>query len=233
MDKKELNKLYEAGNTLCSFCEADECEKCIVTKLIDDASAEIDEDGDGFVPEPMKKPVQIFVNAILRDGMKVEVCNFDFYVLVPEKAVITEDAAKEFLIKAARAYMLTVAGQRELDYNCGGFNWGDLANAVLPDMEYNGWQTLQDKPDNVKVSVCITVEHDEYIGCSIDEMSAEEFDVFAKNLTNAFLAKNGQFPASIELEQFCKEAVIDKKMTAANYEKKETFDMLMAEFHQQ
>ncbi len=45
--KERLAKLCAARNTLCGFCEADECEKCIVTHLIDDAYAEcFDENED-------------------------------------------------------------------------------------------------------------------------------------------------------------------------------------------
>lgn len=41
MDKEYLAKLCDARDTLCEFCEADECEKCIVAHLIDDAYNEL------------------------------------------------------------------------------------------------------------------------------------------------------------------------------------------------
>lgn len=37
MDKDYFARLCDARDTLCGFCEVDECEKCIVTQLIDDA----------------------------------------------------------------------------------------------------------------------------------------------------------------------------------------------------
>lgn len=41
IDKEYLAKLCDARDTLCEFCEADECEKCIVAHLIDDAYNEL------------------------------------------------------------------------------------------------------------------------------------------------------------------------------------------------
>lgn len=46
MDREYLAKLCDARDTLCDFCEANECERCIVTRLIDDAYNEMP-DGDG------------------------------------------------------------------------------------------------------------------------------------------------------------------------------------------
>ena len=47
MDREYLSKLCNARDTLCGFCEADECEKCIVTPLINDAYNELgDEEED-------------------------------------------------------------------------------------------------------------------------------------------------------------------------------------------
>lgn len=40
--REELAELCDARDKLCNFCEADECEKCIVTNLINDAFAECD-----------------------------------------------------------------------------------------------------------------------------------------------------------------------------------------------
>ena len=45
MEKDYFERLCEARSTLCSFCEVDECERCIVNHLIDDAYNELsDED---------------------------------------------------------------------------------------------------------------------------------------------------------------------------------------------
>lgn len=44
MDREYLAKLCDARDALCSFCEVDECEDCIVTRLIDDAYNELPED---------------------------------------------------------------------------------------------------------------------------------------------------------------------------------------------
>lgn len=46
MDGEYLAKLCDARDTLCGFCEADECEKCIVTRLIDDAYNELDDEDE-------------------------------------------------------------------------------------------------------------------------------------------------------------------------------------------
>lgn len=46
IDRDGLSKLCDARDTLCGFCEADECEKCIVTCLIDDAYNEVGEETD-------------------------------------------------------------------------------------------------------------------------------------------------------------------------------------------
>lgn len=47
MDREYLASLCNARDTLCGFCEADECEKCIVTRLINDAYNELgDEEED-------------------------------------------------------------------------------------------------------------------------------------------------------------------------------------------
>lgn len=40
----ELAALYKARDTLCNYCEVDECEKCIVANLIDDAYSELEND---------------------------------------------------------------------------------------------------------------------------------------------------------------------------------------------
>lgn len=41
--KRELSKLCDARDTLCAFCEVNECSKCIVTHLIDDAHNEVED----------------------------------------------------------------------------------------------------------------------------------------------------------------------------------------------
>lgn len=43
MSREELAILLDARDKLCGFCENDECEKCQITLLIDDAYAECDE----------------------------------------------------------------------------------------------------------------------------------------------------------------------------------------------
>lgn len=49
MDREYLAKLCEARDTLCEFCEVNECEKCIVTNLIDDAYNEVpEENGESY-----------------------------------------------------------------------------------------------------------------------------------------------------------------------------------------
>lgn len=49
MDKKYLEKLCNARDALCGFCEVDDCENCIVTHLIDDAYNEMpDENGESY-----------------------------------------------------------------------------------------------------------------------------------------------------------------------------------------
>lgn len=46
MDRGYLAELCDARDKLCGFCEANECERCIVTALIDDAFNELDEDNE-------------------------------------------------------------------------------------------------------------------------------------------------------------------------------------------
>jgi hypothetical protein len=41
--EEDLAKLCDARDTLCSFCENDACEKCIVTELINEAFNERDD----------------------------------------------------------------------------------------------------------------------------------------------------------------------------------------------
>lgn len=41
IDHDDFAKLCDARDTLCGFCEADECEKCIVSVLINDAFNEV------------------------------------------------------------------------------------------------------------------------------------------------------------------------------------------------
>lgn len=43
MTREYYDKLCNARNALCNFCEVDECEYCIVTRLIDDAYNECDD----------------------------------------------------------------------------------------------------------------------------------------------------------------------------------------------
>lgn len=45
IDKQTYDDLMDAKNKLCNYCEADECERCIVTQLADDAHAEAIEAG--------------------------------------------------------------------------------------------------------------------------------------------------------------------------------------------
>lgn len=44
MTREELAVLCDARDKLCGYCESDECEKCIVTALIDDAYNETPEE---------------------------------------------------------------------------------------------------------------------------------------------------------------------------------------------
>lgn len=44
MTRTELAELCDARDKLCGYCEANECEKCIVTTLIDDAFNECEEE---------------------------------------------------------------------------------------------------------------------------------------------------------------------------------------------
>jgi len=41
MDEEYFAELCHARDTLCGFCEAGECEKCIVDRLINDAANEL------------------------------------------------------------------------------------------------------------------------------------------------------------------------------------------------
>lgn len=43
MSREELAVLLDARDKLCKFCENDECERCQLTLLIDDAYTECDE----------------------------------------------------------------------------------------------------------------------------------------------------------------------------------------------
>lgn len=45
MDERRIAELCDARDTLCEFCDMDDCEKCIVTQLINDAFNELDELG--------------------------------------------------------------------------------------------------------------------------------------------------------------------------------------------
>lgn len=40
MTRENYDSLCAAKQTLCAFCEVDECEYCIVSRLIDDAYIE-------------------------------------------------------------------------------------------------------------------------------------------------------------------------------------------------
>ena len=44
MDRKELAELCDARDRLCDFCEEDECDSCIVTRLVNDAYNELDDE---------------------------------------------------------------------------------------------------------------------------------------------------------------------------------------------
>lgn len=46
MTKEYYNKLDAAAKTLCKYCENDECEKCHVSVLMNDAYAEFCETND-------------------------------------------------------------------------------------------------------------------------------------------------------------------------------------------
>lgn len=41
MDKEYFTKLCAARDILCDFCEADECDQCMVSHLINDAYDEL------------------------------------------------------------------------------------------------------------------------------------------------------------------------------------------------
>lgn len=45
MTQKEYVKLQEAINTLCNFCECDDCDKCRVEALEEDAYVEAGRSG--------------------------------------------------------------------------------------------------------------------------------------------------------------------------------------------
>lgn len=44
MNREEFTQICQARDVLCNFCEADECDKCIVTRLVDDATIEYNEE---------------------------------------------------------------------------------------------------------------------------------------------------------------------------------------------
>lgn len=45
MQSETYTELLDARDKLCAYCDSDECEKCQVTKLIDDACMEAEEAG--------------------------------------------------------------------------------------------------------------------------------------------------------------------------------------------
>ena len=45
MTEEKYQELTKAGNVLCNWCENDECEKCQVQILLDEAYAEALEEG--------------------------------------------------------------------------------------------------------------------------------------------------------------------------------------------
>lgn len=45
IDKTTYTELLDARNKICNYCECNECEKCIITELIDDAYDEAVESG--------------------------------------------------------------------------------------------------------------------------------------------------------------------------------------------
>lgn len=44
MTHEKLNELRKAAAMLCNYCEVDECDKCIVTNLIDCAESEYEKE---------------------------------------------------------------------------------------------------------------------------------------------------------------------------------------------
>lgn len=44
MDKKRHEEIRNAAKVLCEFCEANECEHCMVQKLEDDAFIEVNQE---------------------------------------------------------------------------------------------------------------------------------------------------------------------------------------------
>lgn len=42
ISEEYFNKLTEASSVLCGYCENDECERCIVTSLMDSAYIEFE-----------------------------------------------------------------------------------------------------------------------------------------------------------------------------------------------
>lgn len=43
MTTEDYESLFSAREVICHYCQAEECEKCIVTRLIDDAQVEYEE----------------------------------------------------------------------------------------------------------------------------------------------------------------------------------------------
>lgn len=43
MSRKELDSLCEARNTICAYCTAEGCEKCIVNQLVHEAFVAVSE----------------------------------------------------------------------------------------------------------------------------------------------------------------------------------------------
>lgn len=48
MDQEYLTRLCAARDILCGFCEADECDQCMVSHLINDAYGEMPYDGGSY-----------------------------------------------------------------------------------------------------------------------------------------------------------------------------------------
>lgn len=75
MDREYLSKLCDARDTLCGFCEVDDCEKCIVTHLIDDAYNEMPDD-DGSYTAFVYEEGGIIISDLATYDNKEEAINF-------------------------------------------------------------------------------------------------------------------------------------------------------------
>ena len=103
---EDLNKIKYSANTLCSYCENDECEKCIIMELVDNALLEAENIADNI--DDVYSQTEMSVTTIAIDQDIKEAADKLFYELGIDFETAVNVFVRKSLLTNGIPFTLTV-----------------------------------------------------------------------------------------------------------------------------